>query len=243
MIDPMVRHIKPYSGEQQVNRRTLWGWIFLFFVSVLFVDPAALSFMAALQGQDVYHNTLHPLMEGITTLGMARLYLVPCAVLTAVVLFKARRHPLSVILRPLPALPFFMQALLVLPVMLFLAKVAKILIGHARPKTLLDMPNVPPFWEQYHGPMIQDAFHGLPSGHTTTALTLAILAARFYPSLAWPAYITAGGVMISRVFLLEHEVSDVIGTVVFVMILLPLIQRSWDLFQGWAAGKAGKRGR
>jgi hypothetical protein len=47
--------------------------------------------------------------------------------------------------------------------------------------------------------------------------------------------------MISRVFLLEHEVSDVIGTVVFVMILRPLIQRRWDLFQEWAAQKAGKR--
>ena len=240
MIDPMVRHIKPYSGEQQVNRRALWGWIFLFFVSVLFVDPAALSFMAALRGQDVYHNTLHPLMEGITTLGMARLYLVPCAVLTGVLLFKARRHPLSVLLRPLPALPFFVQTLLVLPVMLFLAKVAKILIGHARPKTLLDMPNVPPFWEQYYGLRLQDAFHSLPSGHTTTAVTLAILAARFYPPLAWPAYITAGAVMMSRVFLLEHEVSDVLGTVVFVMVLLPLITRAWDLFRGLVTPQQGQ---
>ncbi len=239
MIDPMVRHIKPYSGEQQVNRRMLGVWIFLFVVSLLFVDPAALSFMAALRGQDVYHNTIHPLMEGITTLGMARLYLVPCAVLTGVLLFKARRHPLSVLLRPLPALPFFVQTLLVLPVMLFLAKVAKILIGHARPKTLLDMPNVPPFWEQYYGLRLQDAFHSLPSGHTTTAVTLAILAARFYPPLAWPAYITAGAVMMSRVFLLEHEVSDVLGTVVFVMVLLPLITRAWDLFRGLVTPQQG----
>ena len=240
MIDPMVRHIKPYSGEQQVNRRMLGVWIFLFVVSLLFVDTAALSFMAALRGQDVYHNTIHPLMEGITTLGMARLYLVPCAVLTGVLLFKARRHPLSVLLRPLPALPFFVQTLLVLPVMLFLAKVAKILIGHARPKTLLDMPNVPPFWEQYYGLRLQDAFHSLPSGHTTTAVTLAILAARFYPPLAWPAYITAGAVMMSRVFLLEHEVSDVLGTVVFVMVLLPLITRAWDLFCGLITPQQGK---
>ncbi len=240
MIDPMVRHIKPYSGEQQVNRRMLGVWIFLFVVSLLFVDPAALSFMAALRGQDVYHNTIHPLMEGITTLGMARLYLVPCAVLTGVLLFKARRHPLSVLLRPLPALPFFVQTLLVLPVMLFLAKVAKILIGHARPKTLLDMPNVPPFWEQYYGLRLQDAFHSLPSGHTTTAVTLAILAARFYPPLAWPAYITAGAVMMSRVFLLEHEVSDVLGTVVFVMVLLPLITRAWDLFRGLVTPQQGQ---
>lgn len=239
MIDPMVRHIKPYSGEQQVNRRMLGVWIFLFVVSLLFVDPAALSFMGALRGQDVYHNTIHPLMEGITTLGMARLYLVPCAVLTGVLLFKARRHPLSVLLRPLPALPFFVQTLLVLPVMLFLAKVAKILIGHARPKTLLDMPNVPPFWEQYYGLRLQDAFHSLPSGHTTTAVTLAILAARFYPPLAWPAYITAGAVMMSRVFLLEHEVSDVLGTVVFVMVLLPLITRAWDLFRGLVTPQQG----
>jgi membrane-associated phospholipid phosphatase len=241
MIDPVVKPIKPYYDKQQVNPRALCGWIFLFIVSVVWLDPLALDFMADLQGRDVYQNTIQPIMQGITTLGMARLYLVPCAVLTAVVVFKARRHPLSVILRPLPALPFFVQTLLLLPVMLFLAKIAKILIGHARPQTLLAMPQRPPFWEQYHGPMIQDAFHGLPSGHTTTALTLAFLAARFYPRLAWPAYITAGGVMISRVFLLEHEVSDVIGTVVFVMILLPLIQRSWNLFQEWAAQKAGKR--
>ncbi|MFM7622861.1 MAG: phosphatase PAP2 family protein [Alphaproteobacteria bacterium] len=239
MIDPLVRHIKPYSDEQQVNGRCLWVWIVLFVISLLFVDSAALSQMAALRGQDVYHNTIHPLMEGITTLGMARLYLVPCCVLTLVVLWKERRHPLSVLLRPLPALPFFMQVLLVLPVMLFLAKMAKILIGHARPKTLLDMPSVPPFWEQYHGLMTQDAFHGLPSGHTTTAVTLAILAARFYPRLALPVYGAAGAVMISRVFLLEHEVSDVVGTVVFVMILLPLITRIWDRLRGLVVVKRG----
>ena len=71
-------------------------------------------------------------------------------------------------------------------------------------------------------------------------MTLAILAARFYPPLAWPAYITAGAVMMSRVFLLEHEVSDVLGTVVFVMVLLPLITRAWDLFRGLVTPQQGQ---
>jgi membrane-associated phospholipid phosphatase len=231
MIDPLVKHTKPHHSEQSVNGRILSLWIVLFGVCLVYVDPLALSYVANLQGQDVYTQTIEPLMEGLTTLGMARLYLVPCLVLMGVFLFKERKHFLSVMLRPLPSLPFFIQAVLVLPVMLVLAKIAKILIGHARPQTLLAMPSPPPFWEQYYGPMIQDAFHGLPSGHTTTAITMALLVARFYPRLAGPVYVLAGGVMLSRVLLLEHEVSDVVGTAIFVMVLFPLIHRAWDFFR------------
>jgi membrane-associated phospholipid phosphatase len=231
MIDPPVKHTKPHHSERFVNGRILSLWIVLFGVCLVYVDPIALTYVAQLQGQERYIQIIHPVMEGITTLGMARLYLVPCLILTGVFLFKGRKHPLSMILRPLPSLPFFIQAVLILPVMLFLAKITKILIGHARPQTLLAMPSPPPFWEQYYGLMIQDAFHAFPSGHTTTALTMALLVARFYPRLAWPAYVLVGGVMLSRVLLLEHEVSDVVGTVIFVMVLVPLIHRSWDFFR------------
>ena len=55
--------------------------------------------------------------------------------------------------------------------------------------------------------------HAFPSGHATTAFGIAYLIAFFYP--AWPnvllAYLVAGAIGLSRIYLREHFPMDVIG--------------------------------
>jgi len=55
--------------------------------------------------------------------------------------------------------------------------------------------------------------HAFPSGHATVAFGIAYLIAFFYP--AWPnvllAYLVAGAIGLSRVYLREHFPMDVIG--------------------------------
>ena len=56
-------------------------------------------------------------------------------------------------------------------------------------------------------------FHSFPSGHATIGFGVAYLIAFFYPY--WPvmllAYLLAGGIALSRVYLREHFPLDVIG--------------------------------
>jgi len=65
----------------------------------------------------------------------------------------------------------------------------------------------------YPGRTVPLDFYAFPSGHATIAFGIAYLIAFFYP--AWPnlllAYLAAGAIALSRVYLREHFPMDVIG--------------------------------
>jgi len=64
----------------------------------------------------------------------------------------------------------------------------------------------------FHWPCLGDSrFHSFPSGHATTAFTVAAALACAAPSRRRVGLLVAGGVGVSRVFLNAHFVSDVLG--------------------------------
>ena len=85
-------------------------------------------------------------------------------------------------------------------------EVFKIAIGRARPCANEDAFTFHPFT------VLNDAFHSMPSGHTTAAMALSTVMARHAHSTALKilAYVPAAFTMFSRIYQGKHWLSDVV---------------------------------
>jgi membrane-associated phospholipid phosphatase len=95
-------------------------------------------------------------------------------------------------------------AILALIVSGVLSRVVKILVGRARPRAVAD-------GLEHWGPSLASAFHSFPSGHATSAFTLAAVLAVVAPSWRGSFYAAAAVIAFSRVALDAHFLADVVA--------------------------------
>jgi undecaprenyl-diphosphatase len=80
-------------------------------------------------------------------------------------------------------------------------------IGRPRPRLHRDD-------EFFTGPTLEAGLDSFPSGHTSASFAVAAVVAGYCPALAWPAFVLAGYVSLTRVFRGSHFVSDAVAGVV-----------------------------
>jgi len=96
----------------------------------------------------------------------------------------------------------------------FLADLLKGVVARPRPRVWLrEGLTDPRFFHWFDA-----AWASVPSGHTVTAFTIAILVARWSPRLALPAFAIAAGVAGARVALGAHYASDVLAATALVFV-------------------------
>ncbi len=98
------------------------------------------------------------------------------------------------------------------------ARVFKILIGRARPDIFLKKGIY-----GFQGLEWNHHYHSFPSGHTLTAFTLATSLSYLFPRFRILFYTSASLLSLSRPFLLDHYLSDVIATASIGMIIASFV--------------------
>ncbi len=86
----------------------------------------------------------------------------------------------------------------------FITHAVKLMLGRARPEMGLGAGDFDPFntWGGYQS---------FPSGHSTTAITLALLLGLYFPRARWVFYFYAGLVGLERIIRNRHFTSDVLA--------------------------------
>jgi undecaprenyl-diphosphatase len=95
----------------------------------------------------------------------------------------------------------------------------KILIGRARPRVLLS--------EDWYGidPIgLASSYQSFPSGHATTAFTVAFVVAFLWPRLLYPAMAVAVSVALCRVAVNAHFLSDIIAGGILAAVVTSLLR-------------------
>lgn len=93
-------------------------------------------------------------------------------------------------------------------------RVFKVLIGRARPDIFLKKGIY-----GFHGFAWDHHFHSFPSGHTMAAFTLATSLSYLFPRYRILFFGAAAGLTLSRIFLIGHFLSDVIGTAAIALVI------------------------
>jgi undecaprenyl-diphosphatase len=138
--------------------------------------------------------TMRAVMGWITTFGQGWVLGVAALVIALVAHSMGRRELMQAGIAAVPAL---------IASGLF-SRVIKILVARPRPRALPEA--VDSWW-----PSMASAYHSFPSGHATSAFTLAAVLAVVQPSNRWVFYALAGLIAFSRVALDAHFVSDVVA--------------------------------
>lgn len=133
-------------------------------------------------------------MKAVTTLGEGWLLGVAVLVMAWIASRFGRR---DLVRAGLVAVPALIASGLI-------ARVVKILIGRARPDTVVDGLG---HWT----PSFSSAFNSFPSGHATSAFTLAAVLAAVLPSWRGALYASAAVIAFSRVAVDAHFLSDVVA--------------------------------
>ena len=109
------------------------------------------------------------------------------------------------------------------------SRVIKIIVARPRPNAAAGA--LASWW-----PSLDAAYNSFPSGHATSAFTLAAILAVAAPSGRWAFYVVAGVIAFSRVAVDAHFVSDVVagGLLGWATGRLALIvaDRRWPLREG-----------
>ncbi len=184
------------------KRLALWAALTALAVilSVLFLDrPAALYFHAQ-------SDQLHAVFRFITRFGVSTGYLVGGAIAFVALRIAARMQRFAAVADRLvaySALPlFFFTSVAASGLAVDLVKIA---FGRARPKLLFSNG------EYYFGWWgTRSDVWSFPSGHTATAVAVALALSMIWPRYRVPAAIFAALVAASRIIITAHYVSDVV---------------------------------
>ncbi|MDF1757474.1 MAG: phosphatase PAP2 family protein [Legionellaceae bacterium] len=179
-------------------------FLLLIIISFMYIDTPLALYVNSL---DLRKNT--PVLTWITFLGAARIYLIaiPILALVATYIFNKKILGLKIwmlwIIQLYPAVVTF---------------VLKNFIGRARPFVYFDDKTFGFFgWTSY------SEFHSFPSGHTTSMTTLMMGFIILFPK--YRVFVSVMGflVILSRVLLTFHYLSDVLATFYLVMLELGLL--------------------
>lgn len=165
--------------------------------------------------------------EEITRFGLSGWFLVPCGVVLlglAAITSPLLTTPAQAVLAALGARFGFVFLAIALPGLF--VSIAKRLIGRARP---LVGGQEDPF--AYVPLSWHPAFASMPSGHATTAVAGAIAIGAIWPRTQPVAWLYAAAIMVSRVAVLAHHPSDVLGGALVALIGTYLLRR-WFAARG-----------
>ncbi len=170
-------------------------------IFVLAVAAGAGAFYFLIQLDPLFREAIAPwrtptvraVMGWVTTFGQGWVLGVAAVVMAVVAHYGGR---LDLVRAGIVAVPALIASGLV-------SRVIKIVVARPRPRTL---ENVDSWW-----PSLASAYHSFPSGHATSAFTLAAVLAVAAPSGRWGFYAVAGLIAFSRVALDAHFVSDVVA--------------------------------
>lgn len=180
------------------------GYLFLSIVAFLYLDKNIAIYFHSLNFGD---SLL--ILTFITNLGMSKLYLFGLPLLSIGILYFSSKKNLAIKIALLWFLVFYASIITFL---------LKNLLGRARPQLLFDK-NIFGFF----GWNLDGAFHSFPSGHTTVVTSLLIGLTILFPRHFIYWLIFAILVMLTRILLTFHYLSDVLVTSYIIFLEMGLL--------------------
>lgn len=172
----------------------------------VWVDQPLALYIHALDVSDRY-----PFWEWITQLGRSGLWLI---LLPLIVLFF--RY-----VKPVKQIEIRMLFLWIMVVICYgICFILKYCLGRARPPLLFNQHIF-----GFYGYHTEKLYHSFPSGHTTIITALGLGLAILYPKQRWWFLALGGLVMLSRILLTYHYLSDVLASFYLVVIEYKLLLR------------------
>lgn len=188
-----------------------FGFMFKPLFVVLYFFLSIFSYFYLDKSISLYFHELHlnenlVILTWITNLGMSKLYLAGLPLLAIIFYYIFHKKKLSLKFGVLWFLVFYPTVV---------AGVLKNLLGRARPVLLFDKNEF-----GFYGWHLEGIFHSFPSGHTTTITSLLIGLTILFPRYFayWASLCVL--VMLSRIMLTFHYLSDVL--VSFYLVFLEL---------------------
>lgn len=201
---------------------------------IFWIDrPVALDFAAMKQE----HPGVISVFQKMTTLGKSQWYLYPlaayCLGVGLLIWWRPEYRPLW---RPRLLAALFIFANVALSGLA--VDLLKIIIGRPRPVLLIDHGIFNQFtpWTVSTSPLGSPSrWWSLPSGHSVTALALALALGALWPRCRWAILAFAGIIGASRVIVTAHYLGDILagfGVAVLIFMLLEYIfkQRGWAIW-------------
>lgn len=172
-------------------------------------------------------NVIAP-FQVITSLGKSMWYLYPLGLYSAFAALMLRLRPAERSLW-LPRLQTSLFIFANVALSGLAVDIIKILVGRPRPVMLLE-ENI---FNQFTPFIFKSRWWSFPSGHSVTALSLALATSLFWPRWRWALLAGAGLIGASRVIVTAHYPSDVFGGFTIAVIVFMGLARLFEV-RGWA---------
>lgn len=178
-----------------------------------FVSLAILSYFYIDKPLAQYFNIYHlrdavPILNIITNIGLLKIYLFLLPTLALLFAYVFHRKDWSI--KILTLLIFILYSSVI-------ASCLKLTLGRARPVLLFDTQTF-----GFFGWSLDSYYHSFPSGHTTTIVALALGLIILFPRYCWLFVVVGLTVMVSRILLTYHYLSDVLVSCYLVILELGL---------------------
>lgn len=180
------------------------GYVLIVIGVYLFVDQPLAWYLHALALGKHY-----PMLNWVSVLGESAIYLfiLPCVALFFRMVKRSKQNELRM---------WFLWGMLL--VTSSITVLLKYLLGRARPGLLFHQDIF-----GFFGWHLKNHYHSFPSGHTTLAMTVILGLAWTYPRFQGLAIVVGAVILASRVLLTHHYLSDILGTIVLVMVEVHLL--------------------
>ncbi len=159
--------------------------------------------------------------EQITNAGLSGWYLIPSSVivllLAALASPRLPRFSWGVLTAMAARFSFFFLAIAVPGL---ITTFLKHVFGRARP--YIEAPGHP---FTFIGANLDSNYESLPSGHATTAASVAVAIGALFPSARWIMWLYVLIIMFSRIVLMSHHVSDVLAGALVGTLFAALVRR------------------